>query len=117
MIESLTLAALPFLMLATGVGFLLGWWIRGRHITGRELTLKRNFDNRVTAIEDDARRVLERVQADSDVRRKRLEAERDRLHARLSRFATSGRAERDGRSEADQGDRARLREAAPGAGP
>ena len=92
MIEPLTLAALPFLMLAAGAGFLLGWWIRGRHITGRELTLKRNFDNRVAAVEDDARRVLERVKASSAARRKRLEAERDRLHARLSRFATSGRA-------------------------
>ncbi len=89
--KSLTLPVIIWLILAPVAGFLLGWWIRGRDMAGRELTLERTFNNRVSAIEEDARRVLERVRADSEVRRRRLEGERDRLRARLSRFDTSGR--------------------------
>ena len=89
--ESLTLPVIIWLILAPVVGFLVGWWFRGRDMAGRELTLERTFNNRVSAIEEDARRVLERVRADSEVRQQRLEAERDQLRARLSRFDTSGR--------------------------
>ena len=91
MSESLTLPIILWLILAAVAGFVIGWWIRGRDMAGRELTLKRTFNNRVSAIEEDARRVLERVRADSEVRRRKLETERDRLRARLSRFDTSGR--------------------------
>lgn len=90
MIDVLTPLIIPWLMLAAAAGFGVGWWVRGRHVTGRELTLQRRFNNRVTAIEEDARRVLQRVKADCDLRRRKIEIERDRLHARLSRLDTRG---------------------------
>ena len=65
MLESLTLLVIPWLVLAALVGFLLGLWMRGRGMAGRMLTLERTYNNRVSAIEEDAKRMLERARANS----------------------------------------------------
>lgn len=78
------------LLLAALAGFVLGWWIRGRQMAGRELTLKRQFDNRLSAIEQDARHVLERARLESEASRRKIEAERDRLYTRLSKLDPEG---------------------------
>lgn len=76
--------------LAALVGFAVGWWVRGRRVAGRELTLKRRFDNRLSAVELDARRVLERARLESEAARRKIEAERDSLYARLSKLDPAG---------------------------
>jgi len=86
MMDALTLIVVPWLTLAALIGFAAGWWIRGRRIAGRELTLKRRFDNRLSAIEQDARQVLERARLESEAARRRVETERDRLYSRLSKL-------------------------------
>ncbi len=80
------------LMLAALAGFGVGWWIRGRQMAGRELTLKRRFDNRLSAIEEDARRMLERARLESEAARRKVEAERDSLYTRLSKLDPDGGA-------------------------
>ncbi|MDE2944879.1 MAG: hypothetical protein OXT63_11855 [Gemmatimonadota bacterium] len=90
MMDALTLMVVPWLTLAALIGFAVGWWIRGRRIAGRELTLKRRFDNRLSAIEQDARQVLERARLESEAARRRVEAERDRLYSRLSKLDPEG---------------------------
>lgn len=74
------------LMLAALAGLLAGWWFRGRQVAGRELTLKRRFDNRLSAVEQDARQMLERARLESEAGRRKVEAERDRLYTRLSKL-------------------------------
>ena len=86
MMDVLTPIVVLGLMLAALAGFIVGRWIRGRQIAGRELTLKRQFDNRLSAIEEDARRVLERARLESEAARRRVEAERDSLYTRLSKL-------------------------------
>jgi len=86
MMDVLTPIVVLGLMLAALAGFVVGWWVRGRQIAGRELTLKRRFDNRLSAIEEDARRVLERARLESEAARRKVEAERDSLYARLSKL-------------------------------
>lgn len=78
------------LLLAALAGFVLGWWFRGRQMAGRELTLKRQFDNRLSAIEQDARQMLERARLESEAARLKIETERDRLHTRLSKLDPEG---------------------------
>jgi predicted flap endonuclease-1-like 5' DNA nuclease len=78
------------LLLAALAGFALGWWIRGRRMAGRELTLKRQFDNRLSAVEQDARHALERARLESEASRRKIEAERDRLYTRLSKLDPEG---------------------------
>lgn len=90
MMDALTPIVVPWLVLAALIGFAVGWWIRGRRIAGRELTLKRRFDNRLSAIEHDARQVLERARLESEAARRRVEAERDRLYSRLSKLDPEG---------------------------
>ncbi|MCY3600036.1 MAG: hypothetical protein OXN85_08695 [Gemmatimonadetes bacterium] len=90
MMDILTPIVVLGLMLAALAGFLVGWWIRGRQIAGRELTLKRRFDNRLSAIEEDARRVLERARLESEAARRKIEAERDSLYTRLSKLDPEG---------------------------
>ena len=90
MMDALTPIVVPWLVLAALIGFSVGWWIRGRRIAGRELTLKRRFDNRLSAIEHDARQVLERARLESEAARRRVEAERDRLYSRLSKLDPEG---------------------------
>jgi len=102
MMDALTLIVVPWLTLAALIGFAVGWWIRGRRIAGRELTLKRRFDNRLSAIEQDARQVLERARLESEAARRRVEAERDRLYSRLSKL------DPDGSRMMDPSHRARL---------
>ncbi|MYA33297.1 MAG: hypothetical protein F4164_06460 [Gemmatimonadales bacterium] len=86
MMDVLTPIVVLGLMLAALAGFAVGWWIRGRQIAGRELTLKRRFDNRLSAIEEDARRVLERARLEAEAGRRKIEAERDSLYTRLSKL-------------------------------
>ncbi|MXW66469.1 MAG: hypothetical protein F4Z72_05620 [Gemmatimonadales bacterium] len=86
MMDFLTPIVVLGLMLAALAGFFVGSWIRGRQIAGRELTLKRRFDNRLSAIEEDARRVLERARRESEAARRKVEAERDSLYTRLSKL-------------------------------
>ena len=109
MIESLTLPVVPWLTLAALAGFLVGWWIRGRGMAGRELTLRRKFNNQVSAIEEDARRVLERARADSEENLRKLETERDQLRARLSRFDARGNAVGHTRARPGVGSRGEYR--------
>lgn len=84
--DVLNLIVVLGLMLAALAGFMAGWWFRGRQMAGRELTLKRRFDNRLSAIEQDARQVLERARLESEAARRKIEAERDRLYTRLSKL-------------------------------
>ncbi|WP_420440459.1 hypothetical protein [Candidatus Palauibacter sp.] len=103
-------------MLAALGGFAVGWWMRGRQIAGRELTLKRRFDNRLSTIEQDARQVLERARFESEVARRKVEAERDRLYARLSKLdPQSGMAEPSRRSRRSRTSKGRRRNARPAA--
>lgn len=88
--ERLTPIVVLWLALAALVGFLLGSWARNRQVAGRELTLKRRFDNRLSAIELDARQALERARIESDAALRRIEAERDRLYSRLSKLDPQG---------------------------
>lgn len=106
MMEVLT--DLLWLMLVALVGFSVGWWTRGRQIAGRELTLKRLFDNRLSAIEVDARRALERSRLESEAARRKIKAERDTLYARLTKLdpqASGGvdPSRRDGRAPKRKG--------------
>ncbi len=78
------------LVVAALVGLAFGWWLRSRRIAGRELTLKRRFDNRLSAIEEDARRVLERARLDSEDAQRKIEAERDSLYSRLAKLDPEG---------------------------
>lgn len=78
------------LLLAASAGFVGGWWFCGRQTAGRELTLKRRFDNRLSAIEHDARQMLERARLESEAARRKIEAERDRLYTRLSKLDPEG---------------------------
>ncbi len=102
-------------MLAALGGFAVGWWMRGRQIAGRELTLKRRFDNRLSAIEQDARQVLERARLESEAARQAVEAERDRLYARLSKLDPqgSGTAEPSRRTRRSRTRKGRRRNARP----
>ena len=104
-------------MLAALGGFAVGWWMRGRQIAGRELTLKRRFDNRLSAIEQDARQVLERARLESEAARRKVEAERDRLYARLSKLdpQASGLAEPSRRTRRSRTRKGRRRNARPAA--
>ena len=104
-------------MLAALGGFAVGWWMRGRQIAGRELTLKRRFDNRLSAIEQDARQVLERARLESEAARRKVEAERDRLYARLSKLDPqgSGMAEPSRRTRRSRTRKGRRRNARPAA--
>ena len=92
MMDVLTPIVVLGLLLAALAGFVVGWWIRGRQIAGRELTLKRRFDNRLSAIEEDARRMLERARLESEAARRKVEAERDSLYTRLSKLDPDGGA-------------------------
>ena len=104
-------------MLAALGGLAVGWWMRGRQIAGRELTLKRRFDNRLSAIEQDARQVLERARLESEAARRKVEAERDRLYARLSKLDRqgSGMAEPSRRTRRSRTRKGRRRNARPAA--
>ena len=59
--------------------------------SGRELTIKREFDNRLSGVEDDARRSLERARAEAEAHWRNLAIERDVLYARLSELDPRGR--------------------------
>ena len=86
MMEVANTVFVPALTLAALVGFLAGWWIRSRRDVGKELTLKRRFDNRLCVVEEDARRVLERTRLEAEAALRKVEAERDSLYNRLSRL-------------------------------
>ena len=116
MLESLTLPVVPWLVLAGLVGFLLGWWMRGRGMAGRMLTLERTYNNRVSAVEEDAKRMLERARADSADEVGRIEAERDRLRVRLERFDGSGRISTRPQQGRPHGGRGEPRSSAPRTG-
>ncbi|MDE2720944.1 hypothetical protein [Candidatus Palauibacter polyketidifaciens] len=90
MMDILTPIVVLGLLLAASAGFVVGSWFRGRQMAGRELTLKRQFDNRLSAIEHDARQMLERARLESEAARRRIEAERDRLYTRLSKLDPEG---------------------------
>ena len=90
MMDVLTPIVVLGLLLAASAGFVVGWWIRGRRMAGRELTLKRQFDNRLSAIEQDARQTLERARFESEAARRKVEVERDRLYTRLSKLDPEG---------------------------
>lgn len=62
---------------------MVGWWIRGFSTSGRELTLKREFGHRLTAVEEDGRRTLERIRLEAESQLRRLASERDAMHERL----------------------------------
>ncbi|WP_419161667.1 hypothetical protein [Candidatus Palauibacter sp.] len=79
-----------WLVLGTLAGFLLGWVIRGRRISGRELTLKRQYDNQLSAVDEDAKRALERARTEAEAKLRRLQTERDRLYTRLSKVDPAG---------------------------
>ncbi len=64
-------------------GGIVGWWTRGRQVSGRELTIRRELNNRLCAVEDDARRSLGRAQDQATAKREALTEERDALQARL----------------------------------
>ena len=84
--EALTPVVGLWLVLATLIGFAFGSWGRGRRVSGRELTLKREFDNRLAAVEEDGRRALERARIDSETARRKLVVESDALRAQLSKL-------------------------------
>ena len=111
----LTPIVVLWLVLAALAGFLVGWWTRGRQIAGRELTLKRRFDNRLSAIEEDARRALERARLESEAVRRKIKAERDTLYSRLSKLdpQASGKVDPPGRAGLSRKRRGRPRNARP----
>ena len=90
MMDVLTPIVVLGLLSAASAGFVVGWWFRRRQMAGRELTLKRQFDNRLSAIEQDARQMLERARLESEAARRKIEAERDRLYSRLSKLDPEG---------------------------
>ena len=70
-------------------GGIVGWWTRGRQILGRELTIRRELNNRLCAVEDDAKRSLIRARVETEAERLDLAEERDALQARLAEFGAA----------------------------
>lgn len=70
-------------------GGIVGWWTRGRQVSGRELTIRRELNNRVCAVEDDAKRSLARARAEAESQRLALTEERDALRVRIAELESS----------------------------
>lgn len=74
-------------------GGLVGWWARGRKISGRELRIEREWNDRLATVEEHSKRCLAQAREEAAEAWHSLTAERDGLRSRLAELEEPGRRE------------------------